>query len=69
MSLLFLSFLECLAKAGAQMCLQFGKSMEEDAFISPGLCNVNEVLLNLYLGITWGVLLTDAQTLLAEVLM
>lgn len=56
-----------LHKAGAQMCLQFGGLME-NAFISPDLCDMNKVVLNLYTGITWGLLTTtDAQILLLEV--
>lgn len=50
-----------LHKVGAQMCSQLGKLVEA-AFISPGLCDMNKVVLNQYLGITWGVLTTiDAQ--------
>lgn len=56
-----------LHKVGAQRCSQMGK-LVEDAFTSPGLCDMNEMVLNRYLGITWAVLTTiDAQT--PEVLM
>lgn len=51
------------------MCLQFGGLME-DAFISPELCEMNKVVLNLYVEITLGVsTITDAQTPLPGVLM
>lgn len=51
------------------MYLRFG-GLVEGAFISPDLCDMNKVVLNLYTGITWGVLTTiDAWTPLLEVLM
>ena len=56
-------------KAGAQMYLWFGGLMEE-AFVSPGLWDMNKVVLSLYIGTTWGVLTTaEAQLPLPEALM